>query len=1136
MSENIFKSENLGCNAFLVANFIEKEGTINHVHLLERESDIIQFKDLISFFNKEIEIIDFPSWDCLPYGHISPGKAIISKRFSALLNTLSSSQRPKIFLASSDSILQKTLPRDLLLEGVLELSIGKNCDMKEIKNSLVQLGYLRETSVYSPGEYSLRGGIIDIFPAGLDFPVRLEFFGNILEKIRAFDPNTQITFKTLESVQLLLASEVTLSKKRIENFRKNYRKKIGKIGLEDSIYNLVSQNILPEGIEHWLSFFYDKVDSLFCYLKGFTISFDINFDYSLRKKWQSIVDAREFDLNQGAGNKHRLAILEPNSLYLSPLNFWEELKNNNLKTVNLFENKKEDIHYSPGKNFVAERNNRKKFLFSSVIDHINYKKAYFNIIITGFSVGSIERLISILKEYGLKSVEELKNFNQVFQVKNKVFYSFANFDNGFEMNNFLIITEQDILGGELRKKEKKSKKPTSIFEDLKSIREGDLVVHIDFGIGRFLGLKNIEINEIKNDFLEIEYDNSDKIFVPVENIELISLYGSHTSKLDRLGAASWQQRKASVKKRIKLIAQQLIDVAAKRMLVKTQIISIQEDIWKEFSDRFPYVETYDQLEAISDVKKDLSSGIPMDRLVCGDVGFGKTEVAMRASFLIVSSSKQVVIVVPTTLLAKQHLDTFRKRFDSYPVEIEMLSRLTPSKKAENIRENVSLGNVDILIGTHSVLSKKVEFKDLGLAVIDEEQSFGVDQKEKLKLISPELNILTLTATPIPRTLQMAFSGIRDLSLINTPPKNRTSIETSLMEFDIGSIRSAILREVYRGGQVFFVVPKIKDISFVEEFLVKNLSEIKFKIASGKLSNNKLEKIITDFYDGTFDLLVSTNIVGSGLDVPRANTIIIYKPDMFGLSQLYQIRGRVGRSNRRAFAFLVTKKGKNLSEGASRRLKLLASLNSMVSGFSLSSQDLEIRGSGNMLGEEQTGQIEEVGSFLYQDMLEKTVRNLKEIQENKPSRSIEEHWSPTIKIPISARIPEEYIKENSLRLSFYRRLSALQQDIDIESLLAEMLDRFGSLPDEVKTLVSIIKIREKCKNLQIDLFEAGARGIIISFKEGKFHNTKGLIDFIESDRGNISIKNNKLLVKAVSKDKNTIINTCFKVLKNIHIYI
>ncbi|PQM63831.1 MAG: transcription-repair coupling factor [Rhodobacteraceae bacterium] len=1136
MTENVYRSENIGCNAFLLTNFIEKERKKNHVHLLERESDIIQFKDLINFFNKEIEIIDFPSWDCLPYGHISPGKSIISKRFSALLNSQSSSQKPKIFLASSDSILQKTLPKDFLLKGVLELSIGKNCDMDEIKVSLVQLGYLRETSVYSPGEYSVRGGIVDIFPAGLDFPVRLEFFGNVLEKIRAFDPNTQITFKILDSVQLLLASEVTLSKERVEEFRKNYRKNIGKIDLDDSIYNLVSQNILPEGIEHWLSFFYSKIESVLCYLKDFTISFDTNFDNSLEKKWQSIVDAREFDLNQGTGNKHRLALLEPTSLYLSPSDFREELKSNNLKTVNLYESKRGQIKYSPGKNFVAERNNSQKSLFSSVIDHIHYKKGYSNIIITGFSIGSIERLISILKEYGLEAVDELKNFNRVFQVNNKVFYSFANFDAGFEMDNFLIITEQDILGGELRKKEKKSKKPTSIFEDLKSIREGDLVVHIDFGIGRFLGLKNIEINKIKNDFLEIEYDNSDKIFVPIENIELISLYGSHSSKLDRLGAASWQQRKANVKKRIKVIAQQLINVAAKRMLVKTQIVSIQEDVWKEFSDRFPYVETDDQLSAIFDVKKDLSSGTPMDRLICGDVGFGKTEVAMRASFLIVSSSKQVVIVVPTTLLAKQHLDSFKKRFDSYPINIEMLSRLTPRKNAKDILENVSLGGVDILIGTHSVLSKKVEFKDLGLAVIDEEQSFGVDQKEKLKLISPKINILTLTATPIPRTLQMAFSGIRDLSLINTPPKNRTSIETTLMEFDSGSIRSAILREVYRGGQVFFVVPRIKDISFVEEFLVKNLSEVKFKVASGKLSNNNLERIITDFYDGTFDLLVSTNIVGSGLDVPRANTIIIYKPDMFGLSQLYQIRGRVGRSNRRAFAFLVTKKGKILSEGASRRLKLLASLNSMVSGFSLSSQDLEIRGSGNMLGEEQTGQIEEVGSFLYQDMLEKTVKNLKEINENKASRSIEEHWSPTIKIPISARIPEDYIQENSLRLSFYRRLSSLQQDIDIESLLAEMVDRFGSLPDEVKTLVSIIKIREKCKKLQIDLFEAGAKGIIINFKEGKFFNTKGLINFIESDRENIFIKNNKLLVKVATRDKKTIIDSCVNVLKNMHNYI
>ncbi len=1136
MSENIIRAQNVGYNAYLLKNFIEKNKVNKHVHLVDRESDVNQFKDLIKFFNKEIEIIDFPSWDCLPYGHVSPRKSIISKRFSSLVNILSLSHKPKIFLASSDSILQKTLPKDLLKTSVLELTKGKGFVIEEIKNSLNQLGYLRETSVYSPGEYSVRGGIIDIYPSGLDFPVRLEFFGDILEKIRAFDPNTQITYKQLESVKLLIASEVSLSKERIENFRRNYRKKIGRIEFDDSIYNLVSQNILPEGIEHWLSFFYNKIDSVLCYLKDSTISLDSNFNNSIEKKWQSIKDAREFDLAHGTGNKYRLALLEPSALYLSPSDFWKELENNNLKSVNLFQNEKNQTRFLPGKNFAAERNNNQKSLFSSVIDHVKDKRRYLNIILTGFSIGSIERLISILKEYGLQSAEELNNFNQVYKFKRKVFYSFANFDNGFETDDFLIITEQDILGGELRKKEKKNKNPTSIFEDLKSIREGDLVVHIDFGIGRFLGLKNIEVNKVKNDFLEIEYENSDKIFVPVENIELISLYGSHISKLDRLGAASWQNRKANVKKRIKAIAKQLIDVAAKRLLVKTPKVSIQEDIWKEFSDRFPYVETDDQLEAISDVRKDFLSGTPMDRLICGDVGFGKTEVAMRASFLMVSNSKQVVIVVPTTLLAKQHLDSFKKRFDSYPINIEMLSRLTPRRYLENILNDVAIGSVDILIGTHSVLSKKVQFKDLGLAVIDEEQSFGVDQKEKLKLISPDLHVLTLTATPIPRTLQMAFSGIRDLSLINTPPKNRTSIETTLMEFDAGTLRSAILREVYRGGQVFFVVPRIKDINFVNDFLVKDLFEIKFKIASGKLSNNNLEKIINDFYEGTFDLLVSTNIVGSGLDVPRANTIIIYKPEMFGLSQLYQIRGRVGRSNRRAFAFLVTKKGKNLSEGASRRLKLLASLNSMVSSFSLSSQDLEIRGAGNMLGEEQTGQIEEVGSFLYQDMLEKTVKSLKEIHQNKPLEAIEEQWSPVIKIPISARIPEDYIQENSLRLSFYRRLSALQGDIEIESLLAEMVDRFGSLPDEVNTLVKIIKIREKCKSLQIDLFEVGLKGIIISFKEGKFHNTKGLIDFIESDRKNISIKNNKLLVKITFRDKSKMIKSSLNLLKNMNKFI
>tara|TARA_Y100001933_G_scaffold255738_1_gene299277 strand:- start:518 stop:2104 length:1587 start_codon:yes stop_codon:yes gene_type:complete len=523
----------------------------------------------------------------------------------------------------------------------------------------------------------------------------------------------------------------------------------------------------------------------------------------------------------------------------------------------------------------------------------------------------------------------------------------------------------------------------------------------------------------------------------------------------------------------------------------------------------------------------------MDRLICGDVGFGKTEVAIRASFIMVTENKQVVVAAPTTLLAKQHTEIFEKRFDGYPIKIKMLSRLTKVLEVDQIEKELSNGDVDILIGTHSVINKNLKFNDLGLVIIDEEQSFGVDQKEQLKSLFPKIHVLTLSATPIPRTLQMAFSGIRDLSLINTPPKNRMPIETNVIDFDQGTIRSAIMREVKRDGQIFFVVPRIKDIRPIEEFLNHYVPEAQYMVATGKTSNTELEKTISAFYYGEFNLLVSTNIVGSGLDIPRANTIIIYRAELFGLSQLYQIRGRVGRSNKRGFAYLVTKEKTSLTENAKKRLNLIKELNSLVSGFTLSSQDLEMRGSGNILGEEQTGQVNEIGVSLYQEMLQKTINSLKLNKNDINGSNLEENWAPVIRIPVTARIPENYIKDSALRLSFYRRLSNFDNRVQLEALLAELIDRFGKLPSDIINLANILKIKEKCKSLEIELLEVGAKGITIKFREGKVENIIGLLAFIESDKNNIKPSNEKLFIKI---KKGNPLNISYTLLKNMEKFI
>ena len=790
--------------------------------------------------------------------------------------------------------------------------------------------------------------------------------------------------------------------------------------------------------------------------------------------------------------------------------------------------------YTPTKDFSVERNKEDISLFSEVVKYMRHILKQRSIILSGHSEGSIKRLISVLKEHDLTITRKIENVNDIDNYPKQIYYAVTQLDVGFSTPQFEIITEKAIFGGKLRSSgAAKRRNFTAVFEDLNSLNVEDLVVHVDYGIGKFKGLKNFEINGVNNDFLEINYAGSDKIFLPVENIELISPLGLSDAKLDKLGSANWQLRKATVKKKIKQIAEKLIKVAAERKLINTNKVFIQNDVFQEFCNRFPYEETPDQLQAIKDVIEDLSTGNPMDRLICGDVGFGKTEVAIRAAFIMVTEHRQVVLAAPTTLLAKQHYEIFEKRFDGYSINIKMLSRLTNAMEANQIRDDLSNGVVNILIGTHSVINKSLKFVDLGLVIVDEEQSFGVDQKEQLKSLYHDVHVLTLSATPIPRTLQMAFSGIRDLSLINTPPKNRMPIETNVIDFDRGTIRSAIMREIKRGGQVFFVAPRIKDIRTIEDFLYDFLPEVKYMVATGKTKNRELEKTISAFYYGEFDLLVSTNIIGSGLDVQRANTIIIYKAELFGLSQLYQIRGRVGRSNKRAFAYLVTKGSATLTKTAKKRLDLIKELNSLVSGFTLSSQDLEMRGSGNILGEEQTGQVNEVGASLYQEMLQSTINSLKVKKNEGDNSNLEENWSPIIRLPVTARIPENYIKDSGLRLSFYRRLSNFQNQVQLESLLAELIDRFGKLPREIINLANILKIKEKCKYLEIELLEAGAKGVTIKFREGKVENVTGLLAFIESDKGNIRPTNEKLFIKT---KKGELLSSSYKLLKNMEKYI
>jgi transcription-repair coupling factor (superfamily II helicase) len=628
-------------------------------------------------------------------------------------------------------------------------------------------------------------------------------------------------------------------------------------------------------------------------------------------------------------------------------------------------------------------------------------------------------------------------------------------------------------------------------------------VHIEHGIGRYDGLVTLDVGGAPHDCLRVLYAGGDKLFVPVENIEVLSRFGTDESdsQLDKLGGAGWQTRKARVKKKIRDMAGRLIQIAAEREVRKGEMVTVPEGLYEEFCARFPYAETDDQLRAISDTIDDLASGKPMDRLVCGDVGFGKTEVAMRAAFLGLMAGMQVAIVVPTTLLCRQHMQTFTKRFAGLPIRIGQLSRMVTAKEATETKKRIADGTVELVIGTHALLAKSVSFANLGLVIVDEEQHFGVGQKERLKELRADVHMLTLTATPIPRTLQLALSGVREMSVIATPPVDRLAVRTFVLPYDPVVIREAILREHYRGGQIFYVCPRLEDLPIVSERLRKLVPEIKIGEAHGRLSPAALESVMTRFVDREFDVLLSTNIVESGLDISSANTLIIHRADMFGLSQLYQLRGRVGRSKIRAYAYMTLPPNKALTPTAQRRLEVMQTLDNLGAGFALASHDMDIRGAGNLLGEEQSGHIREVGIELYQQLLEEAVAAAR----GGGDQAVEEQWTPQIGIGTPVLIPEAYVADLSVRLALYRRLSLLVDEKEIDAFAVELVDRFGKLPDEVSNLLEIIAIKRFCRLAGVEKVDAGPKGAVIALRHNTFARPEKLIDYVSRQRGTAKVR-------------------------------
>ena len=1126
-----------GYDAQLILDELAKSsGTV--VHVARDDKRLAAMREALAFFAPGVPVMTFPGWDCLPYDRVSPNPEISATRMATLAALVHGVPKQLILLTTLNAVTQRIPARALLKEAAFKATVGNRVDEEGLRNFLVRMGFVQAPTVTEPGDYAIRGGIMDIFPPGEAGPVRLDFFGDVLDGARRFDPATQRTTEKLNVIDLAPVSEVILDEPSITRFRQNYRLEFGAAGTDDPLYEAVSAGRKHAGVEHWLPFFHESLETLFDYLPDASVVLDDQSTPQRLSRWESIDD--QYDARKEAlGAKGRVDSVykpaPPELLYLNDEAWSRATKDQRILQLSILPQptglNAVDAGGKVGRGFAPERQQENISLFAALADHIEAKRKTGQVVIASYSMGARERLQGLLEDSQITGVTLIDDFRDVPEGNGGVFLAVWSLEHGFEAKGLTVISEQDVLGDRLIRTPKRKRRADNFLTETQSLSPGDLIVHVDHGVGRYKGLEVVEALGAPHECIWLEYAGGDRLFLPVENIELLSRYGHDEGLLDKLGGGAWQAKKAKLKERIRQIADKLIRIAAERHLRKGAILSPPDGMWDAFSARFPYQETDDQLTAINAVLEDLASGTPMDRLVCGDVGFGKTEVAMRAAFVAAMSGVQVAVIAPTTLLARQHAKSFKERFRGFPVEVRQLSRFVSAKRAADTREGLARGTVDIVIGTHAVLAKQVRFQNLGLLVIDEEQHFGVSHKERLKEMRSDIHVLTLTATPIPRTLQLSLTGVRDLSIIGTPPVDRLAIRTYVSEFDTVTLREALLREHYRGGQSFFVVPRISDLPEIEDWLQTQVPEVSYVVAHGQMAAGELDDRMNAFYDGKYDVLLATTIVESGLDIPTANTMIIHRADMFGLAQLYQIRGRVGRSKTRAYAYLTTKPRLKLTPQAEKRLRVLGSLDSLGAGFTLASQDLDIRGAGNLLGEEQSGHIKEVGYELYQSMLEEAIAKIK-AGEMEGLSDADDQWAPQINLGVPVLIPEEYVPDLDVRLGLYRRLSGLSTKVELEGFAAELIDRFGKLPKEVNTLLLIVRIKAECKKAGIAKLDTGPRGATIQFHNDKFANPAGLVEFIQDQRGMAKVKDNKIIVRRDWKKTKDRIQGAFAVARDL----
>ncbi|MEK6777996.1 MAG: transcription-repair coupling factor [bacterium] len=1031
------------------------------------------FKDLNFFFRgaeaaqKEIpDLCLFPQWEVLPYDDKSPHPEIVKNRLS-VLSRLVRGERLMV-ITTIRAVLQRILPGEVLQRGSLDVRTGSVLDPDTFTDKISRCGYRRTDLVDMPGTFSRRGGILDIFPPNQPCPFRIEFFGDEIESIRVFSPKDQRSFDTVPGMQTILSREILLDTTAIDHFKKHAGAD------EHPLTALLDQMEAPEGAEFYAPLFHPNMETLFDYMPEQTI---VVLDQT-----EEIQDHAE-SFGKEIEERHALARCQDRlpckiaELYMDIGELYKKIKDRRSISFALLPREGEkEIRFNtestgslvvPGKSRI-----------SSLCEAVRKIRTESRICIAVRTPGQANRIMELLSKEEEIPCARHNRCADLPDEKGIVGIVVGSLSAGFRFPLFglVCITDDEIFGVKRVHRPSRLLREGPFLSNLSELREGNLVVHLDHGIGRYRGLREVRLEGMDCDLILIEYAGGDLLYVPPEKIRLLQKYSGsegHSVRVDRLGGTGWDKLKQKVKKSIEEMSRELIELYAQRKVAQGIAFSPPDPIFREFEETFEYEETPDQRRAIEEVLEDMQKPTPMDRLVCGDVGFGKTEVAIRAAFKAVLDGRQVAVLVPTTLLAQQHYDSFTRRFSAFPVKVEMLSRFRPRKEQKNILEKLRLGQVDILIGTHRLLSRDVLFKDLGLTVIDEEQRFGVRHKEKLKQFRKEVDVLTLTATPIPRTLEMAFLGIRDISIINTPPDNRLSIYTKVARFSEEIIREAVLRELDRDGQVFFVHNRVHDIHRMADHIHRIVPESRIDVAHGQMQENRLKEVMDRFLDKKIDLLVTTSIIQSGLDIPNANTMIIHRPEEFGLGQLYQLRGRIGRMDHRAYAYLLTRSEKSMSEEARRRLQVIQELTELGSGFQLAARDLDIRGSGNLLGPQQSGFIAAMGFDLYMQLVDEVAAEQKG---EKRAAPIE----PSIQMRTAAKIPKSYIREDRLRLDLYQRLARMDDHPDLAGIMDEIRDRFGPHPMEMENLFRIIELRILARRLCISEIVEQDKRILFTF--------------------------------------------------------